>query len=675
MVEIYQLEDLAQVTIRYSDQYHCLHLCAHDYLAGVCLTFNAFDRREVEDTSRYSRIRDWAAYLRETNRLFIDVFMRRVAGGPAKVLRGNTACNEGGGVSILLLTHPRDHIYDGECGLEAFEDLLKLHSQICSIVTHLRPGGSVLPNGIDLSTHRKDLVGYIAHQSSSNAAGAGAPSIRPVSSVSSNCFPPTFLSSKDLRSEEFLEKFGAGGEDSANVLPGVKELHNDLSNFTLCEADGFVNVPLRYLNLHKEEEVIAAVGMRYKWSFYDLLVYYVFSVGGLFRFPLFQKRVFNTSAIVLTSHRVVEIVLTQLKGKVPTELGKMDLFIHSFYPKEVYSGSIQVIDGGRQVLSTLLTANGVLQLRLPSNHLVFAQRMHLVTSRIRPLALPNGSLCTQPSDLENQFYPDLHHLRSVTATAGGTEEMGESVHNNGVEEIESSRSSFNKVEKLVLPLLPREGLLHVHNSGTVYRPFAYPPQGLCCCCTFFHDTPNQLKSSRWYNCSAAHLVRCLTCGRYPEESTSSAVMTNHTLFYLSYPGSGEETLAKKIDVGQSVLRRTFAAFLRTNCCGARAKYDYLLDPFVLVWVPLRAVRGQKLVTINSGAKPLAQSVLCCNIHTRSFKARYVLHVETTLGLTFPFAEEIRFKAWQRDPRLTRFLNALSAVQTVAQEEEQRRYLV
>jgi hypothetical protein len=89
-----------------------------------------------------------------------------------------------------------------------------------------------------------------------------------------------------------------------------------------------------------------------------------------------------------------------------------------------------------------------------------------------------------------------------------------------------------------------------------------------------------------------------------------------------------------------------------RCSGSASRL--VLDTFTVVWAPIRTLREQELYLANAGAKPNQQSLLCCNIHTRSFQARYVLTLHSTLGISFPFAEDRRFKAWNKGIALTRF---------------------
>lgn len=608
---VYHLEDLAQITLQYSDHNHFL-CCCHDYLTGVKLTFRSFDVAGTVATSQYTTVSDAAGYLHRANsELLLDTFSHSADRADCRHSLGCRAP-----VSLLLLSNPDDHIYDGEYGLEPFEDLLKFHQHVCSLMTNVRG---------EVSKGRRKHAGGASGSSGSSSAFMAADD-------ADLSFPPTFLTAKALRSEEFKQKFGDGGGESTNVLPGVKELLplDTISNFTLVEPDGYVNVPLRYINLHPHEEVIAAVGMRYKWTASDYLVYCL--TLGFLRFNLFAKRVYNTTAVVLTSHRIVEIVLCQHKGKVPTELGKMDMWLQSYYPKQVLSGSVQVVDRGRQVLSSLLTAHGAITLRLPSIHFVFAQRMQLVAARMQPI--PIGAY----ADLEARL-PDLSHLLA----AAGDEAL--------------PVTTYSVLDKLLLPLLPREELVFKHRSGERFQPWL--------CCRFFSFTPNQLHSSTnvLYNmCNSVRLLQCWSCRTLPRQVASSAVLTSHTMFYINYAhtGTGSGSGSGHDELGHSKIRQT--------CCSAKQKTDYFLDPFSFIWVPVRSVREHSLTVINSGAKPLSQS--CCALHTRSFRARYILHVQSSLGLVFPFAEDVRFKAWNKDIGLARFQSALGAV-TVAIQEEMR----
>ncbi len=95
-------------------------------------------------------------------------------------------------------------------------------------------------------------------------------------------------------------------------------------------------------------------------------------------------------AIILTTQRVVEIVLIQRQGKMLPEMNNVQMAVKSYFPEKVTSGFIRCADGFI-IQSSITSDRGQLVVQLPSTQLSFAQKMQLVTSRL--VYLPTVS-CT-----------------------------------------------------------------------------------------------------------------------------------------------------------------------------------------------------------------------------------------------------------------------------------------
>lgn len=660
--QIFHVDDVAQTSLSYSDRQRCLNCCCHDYSTGIDVSFYRYNTEGTWPRSPFLATSSPNHYISTVMSATLQKFEATrtwLMSAPEK------QC-----VTVRITSNPDDHIYDGEYALEPLEDLTRFHQYLNDVLTNSR------------------MEYYFSKANNTSATSRGFEYPNP-GTVEAN--PPVFLSIKAATDLDQLRKFG--DESGTAVTHGVKEIHPDMSNFSLVDEDGNVTVPKKWVPLSPGEEIVCAVGFGYAMTSFD---YFLSTVTlGWYYFRCLRAHVIRRSAYILTTHRIVELLLVQKKGKVPAELGSMDMFVRSYFPKEVLSGSILSRQGGLFCTSSLLTSHGTISLQVPSSHFYFAQKMQLATSRYAEVPIADIS------DLEAQ------QINDVIQTSPAFQEPDECIENNPYGEriphaserlLDHSRRKYltdqlTSFEKLLYPMLPSETLLTRFQSGAHYLPFlSY------LLCPFFNEHPN---SSRWVG--LVNLVRCLTCCRRPLLTVNASVVTNHTFFYTSTTetlqhlledslfldknndnnvktdGEGEagdvENNANKHSSVQSkrgsarrgvqddlsvTLGRTELNSCGT-CCGPASRF--YLDPFVLVWVPVHALRSQQLSIVSSGAKPFAEKLLCCELESRSFQSRYVLNVDTKLGLSFNFAEDFPYKAWIKDRRLAKFHATLGAIQT------------
>lgn len=104
----------------------------------------------------------------------------------------------------------------------------------------------------------------------------------------------------------------------------------------MVDDDGNVTIPARWLPLSPGEEVVAAVGQYYKPTCCDKIR--AVATLGLYYCRYLRSKLRERSALILTTHRVVEIMLFQSRGKIPAELGSVDVIVRSYFPKQVQSG-------------------------------------------------------------------------------------------------------------------------------------------------------------------------------------------------------------------------------------------------------------------------------------------------------------------------------------------------
>eukprot|EP01038_Epipyxis_sp_PR26KG_P014617 gene14617-19628_t len=141
--------------------------------------------------------------------------------------------------------------------------------------------------------------------------------------------------------------------------------------------------------------------------------------------------------------------------------------------------------------------------------------------------------------------------------------------------------------------------------------------------------------------SSAGLVQLLTCFSLPNLHAENCIITDHTVFYLSH--SAKQTKS-------------------SGLC-----WNDQTEPYMISWVPVRKIKDQELLIEVEGAKPY-NLFLCCMTIPHSTKCRYSYSINTTEGFSFPFSEDIPFKSWCKDMRLTKVQDVIGALQTTIANE-------
>ena len=99
---------------------------------------------------------------------------------------------------------------------------------------------------------------------------------------------------------------------------------------------GEINIPAKWLTLQPNEEVLTTTGQVYQMTFWDWVLS-VLTIGYWYCFRV-RKKKFSRSAIVVTNKRIIEMILYQRAGEVPSNLANVDVRLTSYYPNKIKSG-------------------------------------------------------------------------------------------------------------------------------------------------------------------------------------------------------------------------------------------------------------------------------------------------------------------------------------------------
>ena len=96
----------------------------------------------------------------------------------------------------------------------------------------------------------------------------------------------------------------------------------ELTNFQLVNDDGHVTIASRWMPLVEGEEVIAATATIYEASTMDYLLA-LFTMG-IYYCTTIKAKQNETSAVILTTKRILEMIVHHPKSKVPSGLGRLE---------------------------------------------------------------------------------------------------------------------------------------------------------------------------------------------------------------------------------------------------------------------------------------------------------------------------------------------------------------
>jgi hypothetical protein len=186
------------------------------------------------------------------------------------------------------------------------------------------------------------------------------------------------------------------------LIAGIKELCDDWHGFFLVDStdEDKVTVPLKWMPLMADEKVIAGVGQSYIISSLEIFLS-ICTFGCYFLFVL-RRKMLMRSALILTTKRIVEIVIFQRKGRFPVSFGNVDVTVRSLFPGEIKSGFIRGF--GERIIAGIQTGRGTLLTSLPGKNLLFAQRMQMVTSKQHSLPLSYNDIKSMLPEKVNKVH-------------------------------------------------------------------------------------------------------------------------------------------------------------------------------------------------------------------------------------------------------------------------------
>lgn len=661
-LKIFKVEDIAEINLGYSDHYLFANCCYRDYRTGVDITFNHF-RHDPPIPSFFLSTYAVRNYINTIASYITSTFLASKSMSQPYLLPQSTP------FTIRLLSNPDDHIYSGDYGIEPLEDLIKFHHHVMSLL----PSTSIF------------------------------------------CRP------KDMIDPKLYAQLG---DDVIGILPGIKELEKSSTLFhhNMIDAVGQISVSMGWIGQLPGEEIVAGLGQPVAYTWLDTFL----TIVTFGMYYLCYSRYYHSrkTFFIITTKRIIEIILYNKKAEITSDLQRITFSMRSLFPHSISSGSL--ISDKTRLHSYLLSSYGTIHMNIPANQLKFALKLQLIESRAEGLCLgkENASFSSSLADETKQIHRQtmdkltqnqlssntwsiLHH--SIPSDAISSPQLNTTKNNQLLTFINEQNllncTQLTSLDRMILPLLPEEDLIYRYQSSFSFRtpgswlvPFTSLANLLQCC--------------------------CYLCGPLNRVNSNQAIVTNHSMYYVSYgqfykqvKDSYEQKMNSQKNLNQSnqqeaslddqssnleseeahiehghkkhhmsskninlseiseeleaeslyvtkptVLRRKTQSSNISNTNEIEGS-NLELRPFVMIWFPLSSIKNQQMEIIAKGADPYYETCCfeTCKLQPTSEISEYHHVIETNIGLTLPFTQEIPFHAWIKDTKSQVFMDLINMI--------------
>jgi len=491
----------------------------------------------------------------------------------------------------------------------------------------------------------------------------------------------------------------------------------------IVDSEGNMAIPASMVPFTEDEVLISAVGQIGKCSSTESVLNCL-SLSALY-WLWTRRNTYEHSAILLTTKRMIEVLVHHPRGIIPDKLGgeyEFSLQIRSLFPGDILSGYIFKTENGI-IESSLHTQGGNITVVCPGNLVYFGRKMQRVADRIKPLnvdltLLPKKlsasssantvdearsrrrhSLDMRPSakklesepvsetqtddfDIESAFEmdPDLESSegRSTSSGAGSgtpkkqTEKQRRRRRDSNLAGREYSLCEAEKDSRALgnMPLHDDEQVIFRFKGSQEWRPCLAPAWLSQQLYLFFCCTP--LKPYRCFftslfgKCCCRPLSSCLTCGLRPRKKFPEIIVTDTTLYYNA------------------------AFYSNPPCdCGAGGYITSLPVGYFISWIPIRSVDDQEVEMEMRGVFNMGKCGCCglygcvcpteasaddankgknttvgCNVplpHCPVFSS-YQMKIGTTEGFAYRLYSILKDHNWTQDYKLAKMQALLGVIQ-------------
>jgi hypothetical protein len=116
---------------------------------------------------------------------------------------------------------------------------------------------------------------------------------------------------------------------------------------------------------------------------------------GVYYYTTVKAKSWENSAVILTTKRIIEVVVIQPKGRVPVSLHNCKVNTRSYFPgDDILSGFMRGTSS--RVVASVVSSAGQVSVSMPTNHIGFAQKMMLASTRETPMRSASDLMAMLP---------------------------------------------------------------------------------------------------------------------------------------------------------------------------------------------------------------------------------------------------------------------------------------
>jgi hypothetical protein len=105
---------------------------------------------------------------------------------------------------------------------------------------------------------------------------------------------------------------------------------------------------------------------------------------GAYYYAKLRAKSWENSAVILTTKRIIEVVVIQPKGRVPVSLHNCKVNTRSYFPgDDILSGFMRGTP--TRIVASVVSSSGQISVTMPTSHIGFAQKMMLASTRQTPI--------------------------------------------------------------------------------------------------------------------------------------------------------------------------------------------------------------------------------------------------------------------------------------------------
>lgn len=410
-----------------------------------------------------------------------------------------------------------------------------------------------------------------------------------------------------VQPDVFMPFAGPSGLNEA-ATRATQWLTADRDDVQVVNDSGEVKLPKRWVPLLPSETIVGVMGQIYKMKSYDW-VFTILTLGLYYLFFIRRKK-FQRSATVISTKRIVEVLINQRAGTIPTHLSNFTVRIRSFFPQTINSGYIS--GRKRRVVSAIRSVAGELSLEMPKTQIAFARAMHFTASRGFPLDVPIA-----PS--------------------------------------KDSDTAMDDLERDVVPIMGDEKLIKRLNGGSAWEPCCTDNKALVAKCNEACVFPGNEKGVGVFSRQTLGMFFpcipwCLSCGFRPFFRRNDMLVTNKALYLFksrrNYPVCSCCATLDSYTVAWVPIREFKSTKLHVNVKG---------DETVFKRLAYHCGKSSNCIRVLSS--------WCCPVMT----SKYVLDVRVG-EFSFRLSEDANNKNWNVDADLKETRDILGAVQVAIADD-------